>query len=53
MSEKNVDPELRDDRDVVADEDHPVELPDFDDSQFELPDDFEDEEDDGLEEGDK
>lgn len=42
MSEKNIDPELRDDRDAVADEDVTVELPDFDESQFELPDDFED-----------
>lgn len=39
----DIDPELVDDRDVSETDDYPeVELPDYDDSQFELPDDYED-----------
>lgn len=39
------DPELRDDRDEVADDFPDVDLPDFDETDFVLPEDFEDGED--------
>lgn len=40
------DPELRDDRDEVAQDFPEVELPDFDESDFVLPEDYEDGDDD-------
>lgn len=42
MSEQTIDPELRDDRDEVVEE-VPVlaDLPEYDPTQFELPDDYE------------
>lgn len=46
MSETNIDPELVDDREVDESDTAPVELPDYDPTQFELPDDYEDEDDD-------
>lgn len=47
--EQDIDPELVDDRDVEADEDEVVELPEYDPAQFELPDDDYEEEEDGDE----
>lgn len=41
---KNIDPELVDDRDVEETDVAPVELPEYDHEQFELPDDYEYEE---------
>ena len=38
---KKIDPELRDDRDEVATDVPQIELPEYDPSQFELPDDYE------------
>lgn len=38
----DIDPELADDRDVSETDEAPVDLPDYDHSQFELPDDYED-----------
>lgn len=52
MKEK-IDPELADDLDVSEDDIEPVELPDYDPTDFELPDDYEYEdggEEDGSEE---
>lgn len=46
--EQDIDPELRDDRDLPTVEDAVVELPDYDPAQFELPDDYE-----YVEEGDE
>ena len=52
MKEK-IDPELVDDRDEpeVADPVEPVDLPDYDPEDFELPDDFEYVEEEGEEDG--
>lgn len=50
MTEK-IDPELVDDRDVQETDIAPVELPEYDPSDFELPDDFEYVEEDGDEDG--
>jgi len=43
---KNIDPELVDDRDNDETDIEPVDLPDYDGSQFELPEDYEFAEDD-------
>lgn len=50
MTEK-IDPELADDRDVVETDTDPVELPEYDPSDFELPDDFEYEDEEGDDDG--
>jgi len=47
----NIDPELVDDRETHDEDVEPIELPDYDHSQFELPDDFEYTEEDGDEDG--
>lgn len=49
----DIDPELVDDRDVAESDTAPVDLPDYDPEQFELPDDYEyTDEEDGVEDGD-
>jgi hypothetical protein len=45
MKETKIDPELVDDRDVQEEDHTLVQLPEYDPEQFELPDDFEYEED--------
>jgi hypothetical protein len=45
MKETKIDPELVDDRDVQEEDHTLVQLPEYDPGQFELPDDFEYEED--------
>lgn len=49
---QDIDPELVDDRDVEESDTEPVELPDYDPTQFELPEDYEDFDED-EEEGDE
>lgn len=53
MTDKNIDPELVDDRDT-QDEDvvGEIELPEYDPSQFELPDDYEYSDEDGDDDAD-
>lgn len=41
MTENKIDPELVDDRDVAETDIDPIDLPDYDPAQFELPEDFE------------
>lgn len=54
MTDKNkIDPELVDDRDVRETDTPPVQLPEYDPSDFELPDDYEyEDEEEGEEDGD-
>lgn len=51
MSE--IDPELKDDRDVQEEDIDEIELPDFDESQFEIDDDFEYVDEEGEDDGDQ
>lgn len=41
MTKEKIDPELAEDRDVQEEDIEPVDLPDYDPAQFELPDDYE------------